>query len=248
MKPFYQRNDITIYNARWQDVLASLPVIHSVITDSPYGIEVTKMTLGNGAKKIYRGNSQWDNTPPTKDELDTLRNLSQVQIFLGGNYMTNNLPPARGWLVWDKQTGDNDYADCELAWTNLDIVVKKYTKSWVGANAKDTPVRLHPTQKPVDLMRWCITLANPQGAIFDPYAGSGSTLRAAFDMGLPAIGCDVEKHYCEKAVERLAQNTLFTLPNNRLHMDAGDSPRQKDLFTPEADTAEGKSLTPAPRQ
>lgn len=248
MKPFFQRNNITIYNASWQDVLASLPAIHSVITDSPYGIEVTKMTLGNGAKKIHRGNSQWDNTPPTKDELDTLRNLSQVQIFWGGNYMANNLPPARGWLVWDKQTGENDYADCELAWTNLDIVVKKYTKSWVGANAKDTPVRLHPTQKPVDLMRWCITLANPQGVIFDPYMGSGSTLRAAFDMGLSAIGCDVEKHYCVKAVERLAQNTLFTLPNNRLHLDVGDSPAQQALFTPEADTAEGKSPKPAPRR
>lgn len=233
MKPFYQRNNITIYNASWQDVLASLPEIHSVITDSPYGIEVTKMTLGNGAKKIHRGNSQWDNTPPTKDELDTLRNLSQVQIFWGGNYMANNLPPARGWLVWDKQTGNNDYADCELAWTNLDIVVKKYTKSWVGANAKDTPVRLHPTQKPVDLMRWCITLANPQGVIFDPYMGSGSTLRAAFDMGLSAIGCDVEKHYCVKAVERLAQNTLFTLPNNRLHLTGGGLPATQSSFTAE---------------
>ncbi|MBU1778024.1 MAG: site-specific DNA-methyltransferase, partial [Gammaproteobacteria bacterium] len=207
--------------------------IHSVITDSPYGIEVTKMTLGNGAKKIHRGNSQWDNTPPTKDELDTLRNLSQVQIFWGGNYMANNLPPARGWLVWDKQTGANDYADCELAWTNLDIVVKKYTKSWVGANAKDTPVRLHPTQKPVDLMRWCITLTNPQGVIFDPYMGSGSTLRAAFDMGLSAIGCDVEKHYCVKAVERLAQNTLFTLPNNRLHLTGGGLPATQSSFTAE---------------
>ena len=79
-------------------------------------------------------------------------------------------------------------------------------------------------------MRWCITLANPQGIIFDPYAGSGSTLRAAFDMGLSAIGCDVEKHYCEKAVERLAQNTLFTLPNNRLQRTAIAASQQSSLF------------------
>ncbi len=93
------------------------------------------------------------------------------------------------------------------------MVVKKFTKSWVGANAKDTPTRLHPTQKPASLMQWCIGLAKSNGVIFDPYMGSGATLRAALDMGIPAIGCDVDKHYCEKAVERLAQNALFTLPN-----------------------------------
>jgi len=230
MNPYYQRNGITIYHAKWQDVLSSLPVIDSVITDSPYGIEVTEMTLGNGKKKIYRGEAQWDSTPPTKSELDILRELSRIQVFWGGNYFANNLPPARCWLVWDKLTGDNDYADCELAWTNIDMVVKKFTKSWVGANAKDTPTRLHPTQKPASLMQWCIELAKSSGVIFDPYMGSGSTLRAALDMGIPAIGCDVDRHYCEKAVERLAQNALFTLPNNSVQRTGGES-GQQNLFS-----------------
>lgn len=200
---------MTIYHARCQDVLLSLPAIGSVVTDPPYGIGVNKMTLGNGAKKISRGSSDWDNATPTQEDFDTLRAISQHQIFWGGNYFADKLPVARGWLVWDKCTGANDYADCELAWTNIDIVVKKFTKFWVGNNAKDTLRRVHPTQKPVDLMRWCIGLIAAPGVIFDPFMGGGSVLRAAMDLGIPAIGCDTEEIYCEAAAQRMSQMPML---------------------------------------
>ncbi len=83
MNPYYQRNGITIYHAKWQDVLSSLPVIDSVITDSPYGIEVTEMTLGNGKKKIYRGEAQWDSTPPHKIRVRYFARVITNTGFLG---------------------------------------------------------------------------------------------------------------------------------------------------------------------
>jgi len=210
MTPFYARNGITIYCGDWREM--TFATVDLVLTDPPYGIDVTKMTLGNGRNKIFRGNSDWDKSPPSKNELAMLLKKSLNQIFWGGNYFANHLPPARGWLVWDKHTGKNDYADCELAWSSLDSVVKKFDLAWVGANAKDTHKRFHPTQKPVSLMEWCINLVNPTGCVFDPYMGSGTTLIAAQKCGLPAIGFEISEEYCDIAVERLRQTTFFSIP------------------------------------
>lgn len=210
MTPFYERNGITIYCGDWIKIDIS-DNVDLVLTDPPYGIDVTKMTLGNGRKRVYRG-GDWDSSPPGRTELNRLLAISRNQIFWGGNYFSNNLPSVRGWLVWNKHTGKNGYADCELAWSSLDTVVKQFDLAWVGANAKDTHKRYHPTQKPVALMEWCINLANTTGLVFDPYMGSGTTLVAAQKCGLSAIGVEVDEEYCKMAVERLRQTTLFSIP------------------------------------
>ena len=153
------------------------------IVDPPYGIGANKMTLGNGKKKIYRGVNDWDNKIPPKEYWEQLFRVSKNQVVWGGNYMTEYLPPKSSWLFWDKGTGDNDFADGELAWTSFGGALRKIPKSWVGANAKDEGERIHPTQKPVYLYRWILNKLAKQGdKILDTHGGS---------MGI-AIACDIE--------------------------------------------------------
>ena len=116
------------------------------------------------------------------------------------------LPPSKCWLVWDKINGDNDFADCELAWTNLDKAVRLFRYRWAGMLKEKPEYRMHPTQKPVSLMRFCLLQA-PEGvrSVLDPFMGSGTTLVAAKALGLAAVGCEREEKYCSDAVHRLQQ-------------------------------------------
>jgi DNA modification methylase len=197
MKPYYQDDLVTIYHGDCREWTGEADV---VVTDPPYGIGANRMTLGNGVRRIDRGDHDWDAEAP-----DLTRWLEYPAIIWGGNYF--GLPPASRWLVWDKGTGDNDYADCELAWTNLGGVVKRYFRGWVGANAREPgEARLHPTQKPVELMRWSIEFT--KGTVLDPYMGSGSTLVAAKSLSRRAIGVEREERYCEVAARRLSQEVL----------------------------------------
>ena len=207
MTPYYEQDGITIYHADCRDVLPTLEPgsIDLVLTDPPYGIGAHRMTLGNGITRIYRGESDWDCEPA---DIAPVLELNCDAVIWGGNYF--NLPPSRCWFVWDKGTGDNDYADCELAWTNRDGVVKRYFRSWVGANARERSEseRHHPTQKPIELMRWCLRFYPDAETILDPFMGSGTTLRAAKDLGRRAIGIEIEERYCEIAAKRLQQAVL----------------------------------------
>ena len=116
-------------------------------------------------------------------------------------------------------------------------------------------VGFHPTQKPVKLMEYLLrTFTNPGETVLDICMGSGSTGVACVQTGRKFIGIEKEQKYFEIAESRIAQAhpPLFTEAatpaNNRLHLDVGDSPAQQALFTPEADTAEGKLPAPAPRR
>lgn len=206
--PYYDRDGITIYNADCRKVLPFLERFDLLLTDPPYGIGVDKMTLGNGRRKIYRGQEEWDAKPPSRWQIEQMVEIADNAILWGGNYFA--LPETRCVLVWDKGTGDNDFADCELAWTNLDRVVKKHFQSWVGANAKDKGCeRVHPTQKPLALMRWCLSLVPNAVTVLDPFMGSGTTLVAAKLEGRQAVGIERDERYCEAAANRLRQGVLF---------------------------------------
>jgi len=119
----------------------------------------------------------------------------------------------RGWLVWDKDNGDNGYADCELAWTNLDIAVRKFRWRWMGMLQEQMgdkkEVRTHPTQKPLALMSWCLSLAGDDAkTVLDPFAGSGTTGRACKDLGRKCVMIEREERYCEIAARRMGQEVL----------------------------------------
>lgn len=184
------------------------------VVDPPYGIGANKMQLGNGKRKIYRGEADWDNAIPTADYWEQLFRVSKNQIVWGGNYMTEYLKPTSAWLFWDKGTGENDFADGELAWTSYNGALRKITKSWVGANAKDGLERIHPTQKPIYLYDWIFNRFAKEGnLILDTHVGSGSSRIAAHKHKLDFVGFEIDKGYYEAQEKRfnavISQQTLF---------------------------------------
>ena len=171
------------------------------IVDPPYGIGANKMTLGNGKKKIYRGQADWDNTIPTAEYWEQLFRVSKNQVVWGGNYMTEFLKPTGAWLFWDKGTGENDFADGELAWTSYNGALRKITKSWVGANAKDGLERIHPTQKPIYLYRWILNRLAKEGfKILDTHGGSMSIAQACEMEGFDLDICEIDSEYFQAGV------------------------------------------------
>jgi site-specific DNA-methyltransferase (adenine-specific) len=207
---------MTITNEDNMELMARYPdkYFDLAIVDPPYGIGANKMTLGNGKKKIYRGQNDWDKTIPTKEYFDELFRVSKNQIIWGGNYMTEFLKPTSSWLFWDKGTGENDFADGELAWSSFGGALRKLTKSWVGANAKDESERMHPTQKPIYLYKWLLDkYAKPTDKILDTHLGSGSIAIACHDYDFDLTACELDKEYFDKAMQRInnhtAQQKLF---------------------------------------
>lgn len=188
--------DCMAYMAQFPDKFFDLAVV-----DPPYGIKVTKMTLGNGKKKVFRGQSNWDDAAPGEDYFKELMRVSKNQIIWGANHFISRISKDSScWLVWDKGTGDNDFADCELAWTSLDKPVRKFFKSWVGNNAKEKGgERIHPTQKPIALYDWIFKKFTRGGQkILDTHLGSGSSRIAAYHAGLDFYGCELDKEYFDK--------------------------------------------------
>ena len=220
MKPYYEEKGITIYNCDCRELLPQLGPVDLVLTDPPYGINIAAKPNVGGTERIKRGGfgnvrpsvfeiSDWDKEAPSKETLTQVISASERAIIWGGNYF--GLPGTSGWLVWDKDNAGTHFADCELAWTNLPGAVRKFKWRWNGMlqeNMGRKDFRQHPTQKPVALMKWCIQQAGQPQTILDPFLGSGTTLRAAKDLGLSAIGIEIEEKYCEIAAERLRQEVF----------------------------------------
>lgn len=134
------------------------------------------------------------------------------RIIWGANHFAHLLPSGDGWLVWDKERPDDlDQATCELAWTDCVRGVRRLRHLWNGMMRASHEDLVHPTQKPEALMRWCMSLRWTAHfeTVLDPYMGSGTTLRAAKDLGRRAIGVEASERYCEIAAARLAQRVLF---------------------------------------
>ena len=196
---YYDHAGITIYHADCRDILPHLEPVDLVLTDPPYGIG-DRMKGGTwGAKEKYSDFRKWDN-PLEQSFARSLCFEAPTVIFWGGN--SYELPPQRGWLVWDKQNAVPTMSDCELAWTNFDRPVKRLSLP-VGNH-----IYGHPTEKPIRLFLWCIELAERAATVLDPFMGSGTTLVAAKQLGRKAIGIEIEEKYCEIAVKRLAQEVL----------------------------------------
>ena len=174
------------------------------IVDPPYGIGVNKMQLGNGKRKIYRGEADWDSAIPSEEYFTELFRVSKNQIVWGGNYMTEYLKPTSAWLFWDKGTGENDFADGELAWTSYNGALRKISKSWVGANAKDGLERIHPTQKPIYLYKWILQRYAKEGdLILDTHGGSMSSVIACMELGYNITCYEIDKDYFKKGKQRI---------------------------------------------
>jgi len=185
----------TLYLADCRDILPTLPKVDAVITDPPYGIGITKSNRLAVSRGM--GGMSWDDDTPEKELIDGVVAQSAKAILWGGNYF--DLPPARCVLVWDKQNDGRDFADLEMAWTNIDAVARIFRMRPMNMDGG----KVHPTQKPVDLMKWCIEQAGKPQTILDPFAGSGTTGVAALEMGLEFIGIEREPKYFEIMCERI---------------------------------------------
>ena len=210
MIPYYEHAGITIYHGDWRDF--KLPARWGgLLTDPPYGLNEAagknKSRTKLAVSKDY-GNDTWDADPVSSEDISRVRQWADHHIIFGGNYFY--LPPTKCWLVWDKVNGESDFADCELAWTNLPKAVRMYRYMWAGMLKEKPEFRTHPTQKPLSLMLWCLShFPESVRDVVDPYMGSGTTLVAAKQLGLRCTGFEREERYCEVAAERLRQEVLF---------------------------------------
>jgi DNA modification methylase len=194
LKPYYQDESVTIYHGDSREIVPQLGRFDLLLTDPPYGIGIAKNPIRQKHEKM-----EWDSSAPEWWFLEYISHRASKSVIWGGNYFP--LKPAKCFLIWDKkQPQDFSLAMVEQAWTNYDMPAKMFSKRVVGYHKN------HPTQKPVELMQWCITLSveNVQ-TILDPFAGSGTTGRAAKDLGKKATLIEMEESYCEVAAKRMEQ-------------------------------------------
>jgi len=215
MKPYYDSDGITIYHGDCRDILPQLPKVDLVLTDPPYGKQWARGNYSFSgipqlAEKIE--NLSWDKERPPKECFDLMLFTSKNQIIFGGNYFTDYLYPSNCWIVWDKKGDSFDgipMADCELVWTSFNKVVKKYKFIQQGYLSDSKEPRVHPTQKPTELIkRILLDFSLQQDLILDPFMGSGTTLRAAKDLDRKAIGIEIKERYCEIAAKRMSQMAM----------------------------------------
>ena len=209
-KPYYQDDAVTLYNADCRELLPLLGKFDLLLTDPPYGIGYggKENSVGGTPGRARHGwktwSTTWDESPIDKQTLGICVSISDHSIVWGGNYF--ELPPSMGWLVWDKKQRDFSLADAELAWTSKRAAIRIFDYSRAEAMREG---RMHPTQKPLALMRWCLSFAPDAGTVLDPFTGSGTTLVAAKLEGRKAVGIEISERYCEIAAKRLSQQLLF---------------------------------------
>lgn len=215
-KPYYEEEGITIFHGDCREILPHLPKVDLVLTDPPYGVKMSEgfegfEGFGGFGVPIARRQypDQWDEDRPHPDIFKLILARSDSAIIFGGNFFADILPRSRRWIVWDKLNTMPTFGDCELAWTNINRKsVKKKVVEWNGLLGKERE-RFHPTQKPVELMIWCIENYSKEGAvILDPYGGSGTTAKAAKATNRKCLLVEAEEKYCEIAVKRLRQEVL----------------------------------------
>ena len=173
------------------------------VVDPPYGIGEdgkSNHSRGKCAKPKLYTPKEWDKEPPSIEYFTELFRVSKNQIVWGANHFISRMPyDSSCWLVWDKENGENDFADCELAWTSFDKAVRRYKFRWAGmlqGNMKDKENRIHPTQKPVALYDWIFTRFAEKGyKVLDTHLGSGSSRIAADKAGLDFVGFELDEEY-----------------------------------------------------
>ena len=190
------------------------------IVDPPYGIGEdgrNNHTRGGLAKpKDYRNNSRYDDSSPGVEYFNELMRVSKNQIIWGANHFISKLPyDSSAWVVWDKQNGTNDFADCELAWTSFDCATRKFTFRWAGmlqGNMKSKQDRIHPNEKPYALYEWLLrNYAKPGDKILDTHLGSGSSRIAAYKLGFDFYGFEIDKDYFDAADKRFLTSIAMPL-------------------------------------
>jgi len=210
--------------ARYEDKHFDLAIV-----DPPYGIGASADSRVGGSYTVNMGGvkrkvaaktytpKDWDFKKPTIEYWQELKRVSKNQIVWGGNYFVENLTDSSCWVVWNKRNGENNNADCELAWTSFKTAVRMFDWKWNGMlqqNMKDKEERIHPTQKPKALYEWLLmNYAESGNKILDTHLGSGSIALACHNRGFDLVACELDTEYYNRALERLKthqqQLTMF---------------------------------------
>lgn len=188
---------VTLYLGDCREILPTLGKVDAVVTDPPYGIA----HLWKGGNRHGWGKAsdegvlrnEWDVSPLSGELLNLILASAKEHVIWGGNYF--DLPPSRCWYVWNKPERGFTLAEAELAWTNKDSIVRVFDAP------RSEPGRVHPTQKPVALMSWCIEKV--KGTVLDPFMGSGTTGVACAKIGRRFIGIEIEPKYFDIARRRI---------------------------------------------
>lgn len=211
--------DATLYLGDCREVLPTLGRVDAVVTDPPYGLG--ELWQGGRAKwPLARGGAEcreWDAAP--SDVLPSALAIADAAIVWGGNYY--DLPPRRGWLIWDKIVRNFTSGHVEMAWTTIEQPTRAFSYAH-GQLASEG--KYHPTQKPLPLMEWCLGFLPNAQTIFDPFMGSGTTGVACARLGRRFIGCEIEPRYFDIACRRIEaeyrQPRLFAEPQPKAVQEA----------------------------
>ena len=222
IKPNDVINSMQFFNADNMLIMAQYPdkYFDLCIVDPPYGIgeDGSKNSCRSkiAISKEYKPFSGNDKNPPNTEYFKELIRISKNQIIWGANHFISKIPfDSSCWIVWDKQNGANDFADCELAWTSFKTAVRKFEFMWHGmlqGNMREKEQRIHPTQKPVDLYAWILSkYAQPNQKILDTHLGSNS-IGIAIEkanrldkMNLEFVGIELDVDYYQAGIKRLKQ-------------------------------------------
>lgn len=219
MKPYYQDESVTLYHGDCREITEWLEA-DVLVTDPPYGVAGALSSGWKGRKPrhwtpTHDRNVQWDKTLDVRNEVLVMWGDRPAAVF-GSPRRLDDLPAYREVpLIWDK--GEVGMGDTDFPWRPSYEPIYVSGKGWSGPrtsailrshiHAGFAKEQGHPTPKPTDLMQ-ALILKAPPGVVADPFAGSGSTLIAAKQLGRKAIGVELEERYCEVIAKRLAQGVL----------------------------------------
>lgn len=201
--------DCMLMMARYPDKFFDLAIV-----DVPYGINASNMSLGEGgglyrAPKTYK-RGDWDRNSPSPEYWQELLRVTKNRIVWGANHFISDIPfDSPCWIVWDKNNGGSDFADCELAYTSFESPVRLFKYTWSGfiqGNMKSKEDKIHPTQKPAKLYFWMLNNYAAKGdKILDTHLGSGSSRIAAYKLGFDFWGCEIDRDYFEAQEKRFKE-------------------------------------------
>ena len=215
---------VTLYCGDCREILPTLGKVDAVVTDPPYGIGKDgqkRTTGGHGGRKAYEFLG-WDRQRPDPEVFSLLLSAGAKHVIWGGNYFADLFPPTGKWLVWDKGQRINQ-SDGELAWTSEPGALRIFDLNRV---ALMTDGAEHPTQKPVEIMRWSILQIGSPETILDPFMGSGTTGVAAVKLGRRFIGIEIEPRYFDIACRRIEEATK----QPDMFVEPPPKPKQESMF------------------
>ena len=212
----------TLYLGDCREILPALGKVDAVITDPPYGIDFGKAGgfVASHGWGQWREKVEWDVSQPPRETFDLILSISTHQIIWGGNYFTDYLPPTMQWLIWDKAQRGFSLSDFELAWSSKWQASRIFqygrgNEKGFAPKSKEQKefISCHPTQKPVEVMKWCLGFVDDAKQVLDPFMGSGTTGVACIKSGKQFIGIEREQNYfdiaCRRLYEALRQPDMF---------------------------------------